>query len=339
MSYSLTSGVMSKQFIKSGDPIVIFLLSKSKKHSFYSNVATSNYTTVEGAEILYKPISLPIFAEYHEYNKIKNIKKTESVIDLENKLEMSIEDFLKETVEQNYSISKDIIDNIFICFEHLSVYNDMIELDKKKRPKSDINFNLHIIEKLGFENNSNKYFEPSFFHKNNDFKIDFISPSFSTFYFKDKRSYVDDLIHLNIYSCLEGETVASSSFLNAKKEYNLLIDYLKSENLLKDYIECNNSKKDLDLFYFKVKSNLNEKEIDFFESLVHNVDFYIEYISNELHIKNIFELKEEDVISMFHFLHCMNKTNTIFIPMMSSYDDTEESYCIELLDISKKVAH
>lgn len=338
MSYSLTSGVMSKQFIKSGDPIVIFLLSKSKKHSFYSNVATSNYTTVEGAEILYKPISLPIFAEYHEYNKIKNIKRTDSVIDIENKLEMSIEDFFKNTLEQNYSINKDIIDNIFICFEHLSVYNDMVNLDKNKRPKSDINFNLHIIEKLGFENKSDKCFEPIFIHKNNDFKIDFISPSFSHFYFKDKHSYIDDLIRLNVSSCLDRETVASSSFLNAKKEYNLLNKFLRTEDLLKNYIECNNSNKELDSFYFKVKNNLNEKETDFFESLVHNVDFYIEYISNELHVKNIFEFKEEDVISMFHFLHCMNKTNTIFIPMMSNYDDLEDSYCIELLEISKKVA-
>lgn len=162
MSSSSCSGVMSKQIIKAGDPVVCFLLIRSKMSEYYLNKGCSTFRSNEGEKIIYKPISFPIFGKASYFGKMVDVEKTPHIIDAEKNLGMSIDKFINNIgdFEKNNELN-----SISVCYEHRYIYESMIEYAKEKENSlknlKNINFFPVVLECFGFilcgENYNERY--------------------------------------------------------------------------------------------------------------------------------------------------------------------------------------
>jgi len=154
-SSSSVSGVMSKQIIMSGDPVVLYLLIPASKSGYYLNQGTSSLSSNEGSEVLYNPVALPIMGVCGDFGTLNKIERDENVIEIEKTLGAPIEKILSRIGDDREVFSDDekiekIMGYISSCMEHRDIFDAMVQTDAEKRPYQSSDVRFTVLELLGF---------------------------------------------------------------------------------------------------------------------------------------------------------------------------------------------
>lgn len=369
MSYSSCSGVMSKQLIKAGDPIVAFLIVRNKISDHYLNNGKASFRSNEGDKVIYKPISFPIFGNASYWGKMVDIEKTQHIIDIEKNLNMSIEKFIDNIGE--FEIDNKL-NRISICYEHRYIYENMVKHAKEKENENikNINFFPVVLKCLGFDIFNKNYEERYCFHYKNPKYPEYIIKSdglFIEIQLNNKKhpenfNFIDFIkfFKIDIKTLKEKNNF---NFLNeqAREYYKILLEnnYFKEEiphdlNSLSNLIDKKNNnkmtKKDEELLEnlkgylqnYLDKNNKNKVKKIFNQNIVERMEHHVNevrnFISYELYNKEIFEYDDEIILETQYFLQAMYKTNSIWIPTYSCYDECgDKSFSKKLLEITKGV--
>ena len=364
--YSMCSGMMSKQKIFSGQPVVLFLLVPSDMNRYYTQKGQASLTSNEGSKVLYEPISLPIKGVYDESEILTNIEMDDNIKSLEKRLGGTILEILNRVGDERETLGDEVVNNLMnfisIGMEHRSIYDKIVAHDKECRSYliSDVYFT--VLEKLGFEQTEtvkDRYFR-KYEHPNLKDIVVYSDNTFTSIKVngKDKTAY-------NIKSFLE-LTGLSHDIMKDETNSSLFIDY--AEKCSELYIHNEKTQEELDIEaelntidMQKVSQSPESDEMKRLGLLIEklqeekdkNNNFSKEdkkrnehYFNVKNSVKDKLEiLTEVDVFKQdrnalndyFHFCYGMWSTSSLFMPTYSGYNDCEKGYSSFLYEAIKDI--
>lgn len=370
-SSSSVSGVMSKQYIMSGDSVVVYLLRKTNNFGYYMNQGQSTLTSNEGSKVLFTPIALPIKASVSDFGIVVDVERGENVLKIEEYFKAPIEKIFARIGDDRNSFTssrkiESFFDSIFICMEHRDVFDKMIEFDKKSNPYKSSFIYFTVLEMLGFECVElidDRYYK-KYTHKDFENIIIYSDDMFINIEkdgdMIDKCYNVGDLLKiLNLdEKIMEEENYLSLHIKFAEECSKKMIE---PEPLSKECIEIveklkkliiNNKKKrksveseklfkkeyDIlcdQLAKIQKKSKLDAKEEarnEGYISTTKNISSNLEMINKT----SVFDQNRVDLINHYSFVSAMYSTSSLFMPTFSGYNDCmPDSYNKELHKLVK----
>jgi hypothetical protein len=354
----MSSGIMSKQQIRSGERVVLFLLLPSNKQSYYINQAKCNLISNEGSEVLFQVAGLPIVGTYDEYDYLVNIEKTEFVKQLESHLDVSIEDFVKYLRSDHNKLESEkaieIANQLSSCMEHYSIYKQMVQIDREKRTYKNSDLYYTVLERLGFklvEKLNKKRYSLKYEHVEFP-SVEIYSDGHFVEVFNNKKEVG------GIYNLKDLLSFVELDFDESLSEIDLFFEWAKDftkDTVFKVYSE--EDKKEKEKLYdefLEIDSNDREKLSELLNKLkeiekrcdmgltkedeeknTQKLNLLISLGSSKfkkLTGKSTFDFDNKELAELSCFKYSMWSTSSLFMPTYSSYNDTEPDYEEELLD-------
>lgn len=359
MGYSMCSGIMSKQQIRNGEKVALFMLHPSDMRNYYLQPRT-NLISNEGPEALYKVIGLPLVGVFDEVRLIIDIEKNDFTAAMEEYLGVKIEDFINHIMHDYEKLESDkameVASKISICMEHHSIFEKMIQIDAQKNTceKSDLYYTT--LEKIGFERvgeSSDERYSSKYEHPDYPSLVIFSDGTFARLFDNGKEiQRIYNLKDLLDYMKMDFDTsiTNTSLFLEWVRDYTkdvIKIEYSEEEesrmmdifkkiqalgqteedkSKIKEYLE--ELKKENESKQPTGFSEEDKKENDRKLQLLNSLGGTFKNICG----KEMFYFSNEDLAKNRHFLASMWATGSLFMPTYSSYNDTEPDYDKELFD-------